>query len=102
VFDSLAKGEFKLPKENDSCLWLLVPKNSIIIGQKLVELNFEQQFGTAVRAIRRKGNYLRFPEESTTIQASDHLLLFGNLELLAQISQYIAPKENTARFPVLS
>ncbi len=93
AFDGLAKGDFKLPSKNSSCLWLLVPKNSAIAGKTLAELHFSQTFGTLVQAIRRKGEYIRFPDGRSMIQAKDHLLLFGSLELLTEISQKVASKE---------
>ena len=95
TFNKLAKGETPpLPKDTDSSLWVVVPENSLIAGKTLAELTFEQQFGTIVQAIRRKGKYIRFPDGDNAIQADDKLLLFGNLALLADIGQKIAVKEN--------
>lgn len=95
AFNKLAKGETPpLPKDTDSSLWVVVPENSVVAGKTLAELTFEQQFGTIVQAIRRKGKYIRFPDGNNAIQASDKLLLFGNLALLADIGQKIAVKEN--------
>jgi CPA2 family monovalent cation:H+ antiporter-2 len=95
TFNKLAKGETPpLPKDTDSSLWVVVPENSVVAGKTLAELTFEQQFGTIVQAIRRKGKYIRFPDGNNAIQASDKLLLFGNLALLADIGQKIAVKEN--------
>ena len=95
AFNKLAKGETPpLPKDTDSSLWVVIPENSVVAGKTLAELTFEQQFGTIVQAIRRKGKYIRFPDGNNAIQASDKLLLFGNLALLADIGQKIAVKEN--------
>jgi CPA2 family monovalent cation:H+ antiporter-2 len=97
AFDQLAKGKIRqLPKENDSSAWVLVPENSAIAGKTLAELNFDQQFGILVQAIRRKGIYIRFPDGRSKIEAKDHLLLFGSLELLTEISQKIISKENVS------
>ena len=96
TFNKLAKGETPpLPKDTDSSLWVVVPENSVVAGKTLAELTFEQQFGTIVQAIRRKGKYIRFPDGNNVIQADDKLLLFGNLALLADIGQKIAVKENS-------
>jgi CPA2 family monovalent cation:H+ antiporter-2 len=95
TFNKLAKGETPpLPKDTDSSLWVVVPENSVVAGKTLAELTFEQQFGTIVQAIRRKGKYIRFPDQDNAIQAGDKLLLFGNLALLADIGQKIAVKQN--------
>ena len=97
AFDKLAKGKIRqLPQENDSSVWVLVPENSAIAGKTLGELDFDQQFGILVQGIRRKGVYIRFPDGRSTIEEKDYLLLFGNLELLTEISQKVAQKENVS------
>jgi CPA2 family monovalent cation:H+ antiporter-2 len=96
AFKKVAKGKIQqLPKVTDSSLWVLVPENSPVAGKILADLTFEQQFGTIVQAIRRKGKYIRFPDGDNTIQSGDNLLLFGSIELLAELGQKIAVKEKT-------
>jgi CPA2 family monovalent cation:H+ antiporter-2 len=68
----------------------LVPPNSKIISKSLAELDFQQNFGVSFQGIRRKGKYLRFPDESSQVQISDRLLLFGKQESLSQVSRFIA------------
>jgi CPA2 family monovalent cation:H+ antiporter-2 len=96
TFQTGSKGKIQqLPKVTDSSLWVLVPENSPVAGKTLTDLTFEQQFGTIVQAIRRKGKYIRFPDGDNTIQSGDNLLLFGSIELLAELGQKIAVKEKT-------
>ncbi|ELS00002.1 cation:proton antiporter [Gloeocapsa sp. PCC 73106] len=90
AFERLARREVKqLPGEDDSCIWIFVPENSGIAGKTLAELNFSEQFGVSIQAIRRKGKYVRFPESYHQIQVGDSLLVFGKLESLTQVSQSI-------------
>ena len=79
-----------LPNEGDACIWLSIPKNSNFSGKKLEELNLQEQFGTVVQGIRRQKKYIRFPDIKTDIQAGDNLLLFGQLDLLNQVSQFVS------------
>ncbi|MBF2021080.1 MAG: cation:proton antiporter [Hydrococcus sp. C42_A2020_068] len=95
-FKDLAKGEVAIPNENASCQWLLVPEDSPVVGKTLAELNFKQQFGVLIQAIRREGKYIRFPDGSSDIQAGDRLLLCGNFYSLDRVSQSIAPKQKPA------
>jgi monovalent cation:H+ antiporter-2, CPA2 family len=95
AFDSLAKGEIPLPSEDLSGFWLLVPPNSKIIGKSLTELDFQQNFGVSIQGIRRKGKYIRFPDESSLIQIDDRLLLFGKVESLNKVSRLIVPDKKS-------
>lgn len=97
AFEQLAQGEIKLlPQENDSCLWVLVPENSLVVGQTLEELNVSQRFSVSVQAIRRAGKYIRFPDGSNHIQPGDQILLFGTLDSLTQLTQLISPTDTAA------
>jgi CPA2 family monovalent cation:H+ antiporter-2 len=94
AFEQLAKGEINLlPQENDSCLWVLVPENSLVVGQTLAELNVSQRFSVSIQAIRRAGKYIRFPDGSNHIQPGDQILLFGTLDSLTQLTQLISPTD---------
>jgi CPA2 family monovalent cation:H+ antiporter-2 len=95
-FKDLAKGEVAIPNENASCQWLLVPEESPAVGKTLAELNFRQQFGVLIQAIRREGKYIRFPDGSSDIQAGDRLLLCGSFYSLDRVSQSIAPEQKPA------
>ncbi|WP_043937872.1 cation:proton antiporter [Planktothrix rubescens] len=90
AFDYLATKKVILPNEGDACIWLSIPKNSNFSGKKLEELNLQEQFGTVVQGIRRQKKYIRFPDIKTDIQAGDNLLLFGQLDLLNQVSQFVS------------
>jgi CPA2 family monovalent cation:H+ antiporter-2 len=93
AFDKLATGSIsQLPEDTDSSLWILVPEDSVVVGKTLVELDFQQVFGTIVQAIRRKGKYLRFPNVKSVIQAGDKLLVFGEPMVLADLGRKIATK----------
>ena len=97
AFEQLAKGEINLlPQENDSCLWVLVPENSLVVGQTLAELNVSQRFSVSIQAIRRAGKYIRFPDGSNHIQPGDQILLFGTLDSLTQLTQLISPTDTAA------
>lgn len=90
----LARGEVNLPQDNSSSAWLSVPKNSLMADQKIGDLNVIKEFGISVQAIRRKGKYIPFPDIASKIQARDQLLIFGSLESLTQVNQWIALQEN--------
>ncbi len=93
AFDYLATHEVILPNEGDSCLWVSIPQNSNFAGKKLAEINLQERFGTVIQGIRRQRNYIRFPDLKTSIQAGDNLLLFGQLDLLNNINQFVTQKE---------
>lgn len=91
AFNRLIKGEVtELPNPADSFLWVLVPKNSPIAGQTIEEINFSGRFNISIQAIRREGQYLRFPDGSIKIEAEYHLLLFGPIGSITQVTQAIA------------
>ncbi|MCP9883576.1 cation:proton antiporter [Synechococcus sp. ATX 2A4] len=92
AFKQLASGPIsQLPMGSDSSLWIPISKESPVVGMTLSQLELRDHPGTVVQAIRRKGAYLRFPDEKAVIQAGDKLLAFGSVAVLSDLEQKIAP-----------
>lgn len=91
AFEELAKGEAAVPRESSSCQWLMVPKDSPIVGKTLAEIEILRQYNTQVQAIRREGKFIRYPSGTTDVQAGDRLLLCGKPDCLNYVRQSVAP-----------
>lgn len=96
AFDELAKGKAAVPTENASCMWLLVPDDSPVVGKTLAELHIRRQFGVLVQAIRREGKFISFPDGNSDLQVGDRLLLCGGFYSLSQASRWIVPTPQPA------
>lgn len=91
AFRQLAQGEVKiLPQDSDSCLLVFVPEDSPVVGKTPAELKIDEEFSISIQAIRRSGRYIRFPDGDNQIKAKDKLLLFGELENIARLTQVIS------------
>ncbi|MBL1210279.1 cation:proton antiporter [Geminocystis sp. GBBB08] len=86
AFDYLAKEKVMLPQEGESCLWVSIPKNKDLATQKLEEIKAQKQSGVVIQGIRRKNQYIHFPDIDKDIKAGDNILLFGKLETLNQLT----------------
>lgn len=91
ALQELAKGEAYVPEANAACHWLNMSADSPFINQTLAELDIRHGYGIQVQAIRRDGRLIRFPDESTKLQAGDRLLLCGNYSALNQLQPMLAP-----------
>jgi di/tricarboxylate transporter len=70
----------------DERMFLLhVPSGSALIGKTLVESRLGAALGINVVAINRDDGRLRSPHPSTEIQAGDHLIVEGRLNLLRSL-----------------
>ena len=63
-----------------------ITQNSNLIGIPVQELDFRNRFRAHIMAIERNGIILRSSLQETRIQAGDFLLLFGEEELLLQLT----------------
>jgi len=72
------------------CHWS-VPADSPVVGQALSKSDIHRRCGVQVKAIRRDGKFLRFPERKMDLQARDQLLLCGGYLQLNQLQQWLAP-----------
>ena len=87
AFDELAKGKAAL-EENMPCHWVIVPPDSLMVGQAFSKLDIQRRCGVQVQAIRRDGKFLR-PNRSMHLQACDQLLLCGGYAQLNQLQQWL-------------
>ena len=100
AFDELAKGKAAVPEENMPCHWVVVPADSPVVGQAVSKLDIHRRCGVQVKAIRRDGKFLRFPERKMDLQARDHLLLCGGSLQLNQLQQWLTPTTQTKAVPI--
>ncbi|MCT7973025.1 cation:proton antiporter domain-containing protein [Laspinema olomoucense] len=91
TFEQLARGEVAIPQENRSCQWLMVPELSPITDKTLAQLDLGGEYEVQVQAIRREGQFIRFPHGGTQVQAGDRLLLCGSLLSLKRIQLWLVP-----------
>lgn len=96
TFKDLATGEVPVPAKDLSCQWVAVPDASPLAGQTLGDLDLTQTYAVQVQAVRREGQFIRFPDGSIEIHAGDRLLLCGTLYHLNHAYQWI-----TAASPIL-
>jgi CPA2 family monovalent cation:H+ antiporter-2 len=85
AFEYIAKEKVMLPKEGESCVWVSIPKNSQLATEKLEEIKNKEDLGVIVQGIRRKNQYIRFPNLEKDIKAGDNILLFGKSDILSQL-----------------
>ena len=74
-----------LPKEGESCVWVSIPKNIQLATEKLEEIKDKRDLGVMIQGVRRKNQYIRFPNLEKDIKAGDNILLFGKSEILSQL-----------------
>lgn len=86
AFDYVAQNKVMLPKSGETCLWVAIPKKTNLAQEKLAQIRQKQELGLVVQGLRRKNQYLRFPDLEKDIKAGDSILLFGKLDLLSEIS----------------
>ncbi|WP_204368645.1 cation:proton antiporter regulatory subunit [Neosynechococcus sphagnicola] len=101
ALDELARGERTLPGVGSSCQWLTIPLESPVIGQTLATLDIRRQFDTQVQAIRRQGQFIRFPAGDVDLQAGDRLLLCGSYKALSHVEQLVASPLPQLSIPLL-
>ncbi|BAQ66893.1 cation:proton antiporter [Geminocystis sp. NIES-3709] len=89
AFDYVVKEKVMLPKDGESCIWVSIPKNNDLATQKLEEIKRKQELGIMVQGIRRKNQYIRFPDLQKDIKAGDNILLFGKLDILNEFQMNI-------------
>lgn len=94
AFDELAKGEAAVPDENMLCHWLMVPVNSPLLGQTLLNLDIRESYRVQLQAIRRDGKFFWFPDGNMSLKAGDQLLLCGGYSALNQVQQWILPRNH--------
>ena len=100
AFDELAKGKAAVPEESMPCHWVVVPADSPVVGQAVSKLDIHRRCGVQVKAIRRDGKFLRFPERKMDLQARDQLLLCGGSLQLNQLQQWVTPTTQTKADPI--
>ncbi|MGG6294509.1 cation:proton antiporter [Leptolyngbya sp. AN02str] len=91
AFKDLVKGEVPVPTEDLSCQWLALPSDCPVNDKTLAELNLSQDYRVQVQAIRREGEFLRFPNGSVDIRCGDRLLLCGTSEDLNRLRTWLFP-----------
>lgn len=86
AFKYIAQNKVMLPQSGESCLWVAIPKKPHLAEKKLAEIKEKQKLGIVVQGLRRKNEYIRFPDIEKDIKTGDSILLFGKLDVLTQIS----------------
>jgi monovalent cation:H+ antiporter-2, CPA2 family len=89
AFKDLAGGEVSKPAEDASCQWITVTDKSPMKGQLLSLVNVNQQYRVQIQALRRKGEFVRFPAGDMVLVEGDRLLLCGALSDLPAISNLL-------------
>jgi CPA2 family monovalent cation:H+ antiporter-2 len=89
AFKDLAGGEVSKPAEGSSCQWVTVPDSSPMKGQLLSLVNVNQQYRVQIQALRRKGEFVRFPLGDMVLMEGDRLLLCGALSDLPAVSNLL-------------
>ncbi len=89
AFKDLAGGEVSKPAEDASCQWVTVTDKSPMKGQLLSLVNVNQQYRVQIQALRRKGEFVRFPAGDMVLVEGDRLLLCGALSDLPAISNLL-------------
>jgi monovalent cation:H+ antiporter-2, CPA2 family len=89
AFKDLAGGEVSKPAEGSSCQWVTVTDKSPMEGQLLNLVNVNQQYRVQIQALRRKGEFFRFPAGDMVLLEGDRLLLCGALSDLMAVSNLL-------------
>lgn len=89
AFKELAEGEVSKPAEGSSCQWITVPEHSPMLGKPLSLVNVNQQYRVQIQALRRKGEFIRFPASDVELKAGDRLLLCGALSDLPDLANVL-------------
>ena len=100
AFEELAKGQTAIPEENMPCHWVTVPADSPVVSQTFSKLDILRRCGVQVKAIRRDGKFLRFPDNGMNLQARDQLLLCGGFPALNQLEEWLAPTNTKPLSPL--
>ncbi|GAA6623429.1 cation:proton antiporter [Scytonema sp. NUACC26] len=94
-----AKGQVAVPGENSACQWVTISNDSFTVSKTLADLDIYNQYGVKVQAMRRDGKFIRFPNNSTDLQARDQVLVCGSLVAVNQLVLLLAP-ETTVPLPI--
>ncbi len=91
AFEQLIRGEIALPVSTAPCQWLVIPPDSLAVGESLRDLDFSRQYGVTLRALRRNGKLTSEIEQNTKLEVGDRLLLCGGQYPLRKLQQRLAP-----------
>jgi monovalent cation:H+ antiporter-2, CPA2 family len=91
AFEQLIRGEIALPVSTTPCQWLVIPPDSLAVGESLQDLDFSRQYGVTLRALRRDGKLTSEIELNTKLEVGDRLLLCGGQYPLRKLQQRLAP-----------
>jgi monovalent cation:H+ antiporter-2, CPA2 family len=94
AFGALARGEAAVPSKENSCQWLGLPPGSPAIDCPLVDINLPLKYRVEIQAIRREGRFMRLPDETTTLEEGDLLLLCGRLDAIQTTAAWLTNQEN--------
>ncbi|MCG9889662.1 MAG: NAD-binding protein, partial [Thermosynechococcaceae cyanobacterium MS004] len=89
AFKDLAGGEVSRPAEDASCQWVTVPDSSPMKGKVLSLVNVNQQYRVQIQALRRKGEFIRFPSGAVELNEGDRLLLCGAVSDLPAVANLL-------------
>ena len=94
AFKELVQGKIAIPLLDASCQWLVIPAQSSTSGTTLAALDIGRRYRVQIQALRRGGQFIRFPSGDTILQEGDRLLLCGaagDIPAVATIIQATLP-----------
>lgn len=89
AFRDLAEGEVAAPLLDASCQWVTVPEDSCVKDLTLYSLYTPTQYRVQIQALRRRGEFIRFPKGDTVLQAGDRILLCGSAMDIPKVTNLI-------------
>jgi monovalent cation:H+ antiporter-2, CPA2 family len=89
AFRDLAEGEVAAPLIDASCQWVNVPEDCIEKALTLHSLYTSTQYRVQIQALRRRGEFIRFPKGDTQLKAGDRVLLCGSATDIPKVTTLI-------------
>jgi monovalent cation:H+ antiporter-2, CPA2 family len=89
AFRDLAEGELAAPLIDASCQWVTVPEQGCPPHLSLNALYTTDQYRVQIQALRRKGDFIRFPKGDTPLQPGDRILLCGSAADIPKVADLL-------------
>jgi monovalent cation:H+ antiporter-2, CPA2 family len=89
AFRDLAEGEVAAPLLDASCQWVTVPEDYAEQALTLQSIYAPTQYRVQIQALRRRGEFIRFPKGDTQLQSGDRVLLCGSAMDIPKVAALI-------------
>jgi monovalent cation:H+ antiporter-2, CPA2 family len=89
AFSDLAEGGVAAPLLDASCQWVTVPEDITEQASTLQSIYAPTQYRVQIQALRRRGEFIRFPKGDTQLQAGDRVLLCGSAMDIPKVTALI-------------